>query len=135
MSSYTRFHSEIVNLQTIGWIKIGEPSFSGGSTLKSGTTTWARSVLKKVIEENVRDRIREDETWGMKVKKRSWQKYHTIEIIQYLAGSIERKVGLRHPDKIVYVDVVGQRIALSLLKPGEIFPVVVPKKKTHWVSL
>ncbi|MDX1251105.1 MAG: hypothetical protein IDH49_02385 [Gammaproteobacteria bacterium] len=78
-------------------------------------------AMKEVIEENVKDRIKEDETWGMKVEKRRWQKYHTADIIEYLAPSIERKVNLGNPDKLVRIDVVGRRTAISLLEPGEIF--------------
>lgn len=78
-------------------------------------------VMKKVIEENVRNQIKEDETWGMKVEKRRWQKYHTADIVEHLAPSIERKVNLSNPDKLVRIDVVGRRTAISVLKPGEIF--------------
>ncbi len=83
--------------------------------------------IKKVIEENVKDRIKENETWGMKVEKRRWREYHTDEIVEYLAKSIERKVNLKNPDKIVRIDVVGEKAAVSLLKPGEIFSITAPE--------
>jgi tRNA acetyltransferase TAN1 len=83
-------------------------------------------AIKKVIEEKIRDRIEEKETWAMKVEKRRWQRYHTIEIIEYLARSIESKVDLRRPDKIVRIDVLGSRTAISLLKPEEIFSIALP---------
>jgi len=83
-------------------------------------------AMKKVIEEEIRDRIQEKETWAMKVEKRRWQRYHTIEIIEHLARSIERKVDLRRPDKIVRIDVLGSRTAISLLKPEEIFSIAFP---------
>lgn len=88
----------------------------------------ALESMKQVIEEKVRTGIGKDETWGMKVEKRRWQKYHTIEIVRYLAASIEQKVNLRNPDKIVRLDVLGKRTAVSLLKPGEIFSVTCPDK-------
>lgn len=90
---------------------------------------WCDTTLesmKQVIEEKVRDAIGENETWGMKVEKRRWQKYHTIEIIQYLATGIKRKVNLRSPDKIVHIDVLGNRTAISLLTPGEMFSISAP---------
>ncbi len=83
-------------------------------------------AMKKVIEENVRGLIGEGETWAMKVEKRRWQKYHTIEIIRYLAESISQKVNLRNPDKLVRIDIVGRKTAVSVLKPGEIFSVGLP---------
>lgn len=84
------------------------------------------SAIKQVIDSNIRERIGKDQTWGMKVHKRRWQRYHTIEIIEYLAADIERKVDLNHPDRIVWVDVVGRRTAISLLKPEEIFSLGMP---------
>jgi len=83
-------------------------------------------AMKKVIEKEIRDRIQENETWAMRVEKRRWQRYHTIEIIEYLATSIERKVALRHPDKIVRIDVLGSKTAISLLTPEEIFSITLP---------
>lgn len=80
-------------------------------------------AMKEVMEKEIRDRIRENETWAMKVEKHRWQQYHTIEIIKYLAESIDRKVDLRHPDKIVRIDVLGKRAAISLLKPDEVFSI------------
>jgi tRNA acetyltransferase TAN1 len=78
-------------------------------------------AMKKVIEEEIRDRIKENETWAMKVEKRCWQQYHTRELIEYLAPSIARKVNLGDPDQILRIDVLGKRTAISLLKPDEIF--------------
>lgn len=83
-------------------------------------------AIKQVIKDHISDRIAENETWGMTVKKRRWQKYHTVDIVEYLAESIDRKVDLRNPDWIVWVDVVGNETAISLLKPGDIFSLGLP---------
>jgi len=85
---------------------------------------WSETSLdsiKKVIDEKVAVGIGENETWGMQVEKRRWQKYHTIQIIEPLAAGINRKVNLSSPDKLIRIDLVGERTAVSLLKPGEIF--------------
>lgn len=84
--------------------------------------------IKQVIDEKIKDQIREDQTWGMKVKKRRWQKYHTIDIVQYLAADIHRKVDLNNPDKLIWVDVIGWETAISLLGPDDIFSLKLP----HW---
>ncbi len=83
-------------------------------------------AIKTVIDEKIRDRIGEKETWGMKVEKRRWQQYHTAEIVDFLARDIQRKVNLSNPDKLVRIDVVGPRTAISLLRSGEIFSVNAP---------
>jgi tRNA acetyltransferase TAN1 len=85
---------------------------------------WCETSLdsiKKAIDDNVTSEIGENETWGMKVEKRRWERYHTMQIIEHLAADINRKVKLTSPDKLIRVDVLGERTAISLLKPGEIF--------------
>ena len=84
------------------------------------------SAMKQVIDHNIKERIARNQTWGMKVHKRRWQQYHTIEIIKCLASDIERKVDLSHPDRIVWVDVLGRHSAISLLKPEDIFSLGMP---------
>jgi tRNA(Ser,Leu) C12 N-acetylase TAN1 len=85
---------------------------------------WCHTELesiKQVIDEKVKDQILEMETWGMKVKKRRWQQYHTSEIVEYLTANIHRKVDLNNPDKLIWVDVVGWETDISLLGPDDIF--------------
>lgn len=85
---------------------------------------WCESdldAIKRVIDSHIKDRIEEDQSWGMKVHKRRWQRYHTIEIVEYLAADIEKKVDLGDPDWILWVDIIGRETAVSLLKPEEIF--------------
>lgn len=82
-------------------------------------------AMKQVIEEQVRPRIQAKECWGMIVKKRRWQRYHTADIVAYLAPSIDRKVDLSNPDKIVWIDVLGRQTAIAVLKPEEIFSAIL----------
>ncbi|WP_455206920.1 hypothetical protein [Kaarinaea lacus] len=80
--------------------------------------------IKQLIDKKVLPRISPHETWAMQVNKRRWQVYHTIDIVTSLAADIDRKVNLSHPDKIVWVDVIGNKTAVSVLKPDEIFSVI-----------
>ena len=83
-------------------------------------------AIRRLIEEQVAPRIEAQETWAMEVQKRGWPQYHTAEIVQHLAAAIDRKVNLRAPDKLVRVDILGNRVAVSLLRPGEIFSARAP---------
>jgi tRNA(Ser,Leu) C12 N-acetylase TAN1 len=83
-------------------------------------------AMKRLIDENIKDQIDENQTWGMKVHKRRWQQYHTSEIIEHLAADIDRKVDLGNPDRIIWVDVIGPETAISLLSPEEIFSITRP---------
>ena len=84
------------------------------------------TAMQQVIEEHVVERIGKNQTWGMTVHKRRWQQYHSSEIIECLAASIDRKVNLSRPDWIVWVDVVGLRTAISLLRAEDIFSLGLP---------
>ncbi len=83
-------------------------------------------AMKECIDERVTGRIGRDQTWGMKVEKRRWNKFHTIEIIEYLAKDIDRKVDLGNPDLLVRIDVLGEKTAISVLEPNEIFSLGLP---------
>ena len=82
-------------------------------------------AMKHVIDEEACARIQPGETWAMRVHKRRWQTYHTAEIVACLAAGIDRKVDLKHPDKILWVDVLGDSTAISVLEPPDIFSVTL----------
>ena len=84
-------------------------------------------AMKAAIEAQITERIERDHTWAMQVEKRRWQRYHTQEIVEHLARSIDRKVDLRRPDRIVRIDVLGARTAISLLRPEEVFSIRAPR--------
>ncbi len=90
---------------------------------------WCESnlnAIKQLIDTRIKERIAEDETWRLRVRKRRWQRYHTIDIVEFLAADIARRVDLTNPDWTIWVDVIGPRTAVSLLKPGEIFSLGLP---------
>lgn len=90
---------------------------------------WCDTGLESIrdtIVQHIADRIGVDETWAMKVHKRRWQVYHTAEIVEYLATAVERTVNLRRPDRILWVDVIGRKTAVSLLEPQDIFSLACP---------
>jgi tRNA(Ser,Leu) C12 N-acetylase TAN1 len=84
-------------------------------------------AIRSLLAEKVRAQIAQDETWGMKVEKRRWQRDRTRDIVLNLAKAIDRKVDLGHPDKLVRVDFVGERVAVSVLRPGDIFSIAAPE--------
>lgn len=77
-------------------------------------------AIKRLIEEAIRDRICQHETWEMKVEKRRWPQHHTSEFIARQAPAIDRPVNLDDPDKWPRLDGVGAQTAVSLLGGGEI---------------
>lgn len=90
---------------------------------------WCRTDLdsmKWLIDHEISTQIGQEQTWGMKVYRRRWQQYHTSEIVEQLAADIDRKVDLSNPDWILWVDILGRKTAVSLLKPDEIFSITLP---------
>lgn len=80
-------------------------------------------IIKELIDSKLKDQIDPEQTWGMVVKRRRYQKHHTIEIIRYLAQDIDRKVNLSTPDRIIWVDMLGRQTAVALLQREEIFSI------------
>jgi len=83
-------------------------------------------AIARVIEDEVVPRIGAEQTWAMQVEKRGWVEYHTAEIIERLASTIDRKVNLKTPDKLVRIDVLRDAIAISVLRPGEVLSIHAP---------
>jgi tRNA(Ser,Leu) C12 N-acetylase TAN1 len=78
-------------------------------------------AIKAVIDEAISPRMGPAPIWSMRVHKRRWSQFTTLEIIHRLATDIPGRVDLERPEWIVWVDVVGRGTALSLLRPEEIF--------------
>lgn len=67
--------------------------------------------------------IGEHESWMMHVHKRHHPK-HSEELMLALTDRIHKgRVDLKHPEKIIAVEVLGNRAAISLLSRGEIIDV------------
>jgi len=77
--------------------------------------------LKLMMKEAQRlgTRIGRDETFKIVVGKRC-PKMSDREIITNLAAVFDRKVNLTSPDWILFVEVMGDGVAMSLQKPGSI---------------
>jgi tRNA(Ser,Leu) C12 N-acetylase TAN1 len=78
------------------------------------------AAMKRPIERDIAPQIGERETWARHVDKRGSQ-CHTGGIGERMAVAIGRKVDLESPDKLVHVDILRERVALSLLRAGEAF--------------
>lgn len=83
-------------------------------------------AIERLVRNEVAPRIGAQETWAMRVEKRGWAEYHTAQIIERLAQSIDRRVRLKAPDKLVRVDILGAAAAVSLLRQGETFSIYAP---------
>jgi tRNA acetyltransferase TAN1 len=67
-------------------------------------------------------KISDGETFRVTVEKRR-SNLSSREIIEAVAKNIDKKVDLENPNKIVLIEVVGERVGLSLLEPDDILSV------------
>lgn len=90
---------------------------------------WCKSTvadMQKAIKGFAKD-IRKTEKWKMELCKRK-KKGHDIELILKLTEAVDRpKVDLESPDKIIKVEIIGNKAGIALLKKGEILS--VPRTK------
>ena len=75
--------------------------------------------IKKASDELI-SKIGEGETFLISIEKR-FSQLSTQQIIEAVAGNIERKVNLEKPDKIVLIEIVGKFTGISVIKPSDIF--------------
>ena len=84
---------------------------------------WTPSDIDSMKEgvKQLKNKIQKGEKWRMTTEKRRYTQHHKIEIIKEIAETINVKVDLENPDKILRIDIIGKYAGISLLKPKEIF--------------
>lgn len=73
------------------------------------------------------ERIGSNESFRVTVEKRH-STLHSIEVVEYIADAVRRKVNLNKPDWIVLVEIVGKNAGVSILKKEQIFSSVIEKR-------
>ncbi len=91
---------------------------------------WCKSTvgdMQKTIKGVVKN-IKESEKWKLDLVKRGYGKMHTTELILKLTEVVDRpKVDLKKPDKIIKVEIIGDKAGIALLENDELLN--VPKIK------
>ncbi|HEY5734949.1 MAG TPA: THUMP domain-containing protein [Nitrosopumilus sp.] len=85
--------------------------------------------IQKVIESNIDEieksvvelssQILEDETYRISIEKRN-SDLSSNEIITKIADKIKNKVSLEFPDKILLIEILGNKTGISVLKKSDI---------------
>lgn len=90
---------------------------------------WCSSDLDTLAEEmkKMDAKIKPEESWKLNLTKRCYEG-RTNELIAKLTENINKpKVDLKNPDKVVEVEIIGERAGIALLDKDEILD--VPKLK------
>ncbi|MBI1663501.1 MAG: THUMP domain-containing protein [Nitrosopumilus sp.] len=74
--------------------------------------------IQKVVEELSKE-ISKDEKYRISIEKRN-SDLSSQEIIKQIASKIENKVSLEFPDKVVLIEILGNKTGISVLKKSDI---------------
>ena len=77
--------------------------------------------------DGLRDGILEKDTYRISVEKRN-SSISTQELISRIAGKIPNKVSLEIPDKIVLIEVLGDKTGVAIIQRGDILSVEKTKR-------
>lgn len=69
----------------------------------------ARSLLHKIPE---------DQSFRVRVRRRH-TKLETMDVVQAVAAVVDRKVNLDHPDKTIWIEIIGEWTGVSVLVADE----------------
>ncbi|MBI2579009.1 MAG: THUMP domain-containing protein [Candidatus Aenigmarchaeota archaeon] len=92
---------------------------------------WVSSDIDEMssVMVEMNDRIDDGEKWKIDIVKRGYDRYGTPELIKTLTENIDRQhVDLKNPDKIVKVEIFGEKAAVALLNSDELLEVAKMKK-------
>jgi len=82
--------------------------------------------IEKTIE-NMNEQIKSGETYMISIEKRN-SDLSSKEIITKIADKIKNNVSLEFPDKVVLIEILGNRTGISILKKSDILSVEKTKR-------
>jgi len=74
--------------------------------------------IEKAVE-NLSERILEGETYRISIRKRN-SKLSSQAIISEVANKIKNEVSLEFPDKVILIEVLGNKTGISILKKSDV---------------
>ncbi len=82
--------------------------------------------IEKTVTE-ISEQISNDETYRISIEKRS-SDLSSQEIITKIASKIKNKVSLEFPDKVILIEILGNKTGISILKKTDILSVEKTKR-------
>ena len=82
--------------------------------------------IEKTIE-NMNEQIKSGETYRVSIEKRN-SDLSSKEIITKIADKIKNNVSLEFPDKVVLIEILGNKTGISILKKSDILSVEKTKR-------
>lgn len=82
--------------------------------------------IEKSIEE-LSNQILDDETYRISIEKRN-SNLSSQEMITKIANKIKNKVSLEFPDKVILIEILGNKTGISILKKSDILSIEKTKR-------
>ena len=93
--------------------------------------------IQKIVETNIEEieqsieelsnQISDDETYRISIEKRN-SNLSSQEMITKIANKIKNKVSLEFPDKVILIEILGNRTGISILKKSDILSIEKTKR-------
>jgi tRNA acetyltransferase TAN1 len=83
---------------------------------------WVKSDVEEIskVLKTYNDEISEHQSWKLMLFKRFYKEHDTVKLIELLTENIHRQnVNLKNPEKLIVVEIVGEKAGLSLLNNNE----------------
>jgi len=87
--------------------------------------TKIEEIGKSILE--LSDQILDDETYRILIEKRN-SNVSSKEIITKIADKIKNKVSLEFPDKVLLIEILGNKTGISILKKSDILSIEKTKR-------
>ena len=81
------------------------------------------NVIKTIVQNHYSDFIHENETFMIKLKRRSNEAIDRTTFIEKMARDIDNEVDLTNPDKILRFEILDKVCGIAFLKPGDIISI------------
>lgn len=81
------------------------------------------NMINEIVKKYYKDYISPDESFMINLKRRNSKIIERESFIQKVANGINNKVDLSTPDKIIWIEVLGNRCGISFIKSSDIIRV------------
>jgi len=82
--------------------------------------------IEKIVSE-MSEQIIDDETYRISIEKRN-SDLSSKEIITKIANKIKNKVSLEFPDKVILIEILGNKTGISILKKSDVLSIEKTKR-------
>lgn len=81
------------------------------------------NMIKEIVNKYYRDYINPNESFMIALKRRKSEIIERDSFIRKIAAGINNQVDLSNPDKLIWIDVLGNRCGISFIKASDIITI------------